>query len=401
MKLLEIVRTDHTADDVIATCMDLAKTINKIAVLVGVCPGFVGNRILFARQAQAQKLVAKGAMLTHGNLVANMLQVDACLSQLGPDGTPLMKQGQEIMIAPLPLYHIYAFTANCMCMMVNGNHNVLITNPRDISGFIKELGKWKFSALLGLNTLFVALMDHPEFKNLDFSRLKVTNSGGTALVKATAERWQAITGCPVVEGYGLTETSPVASTNAYGKLARLGSVGVPLPGTAFKVIDDAGNELGLGERGELCIQGPQVMKGYWQREEATAEVLDAEGWFKTGDIAVIDPDGHVRIVDRKKDMIIVSGFNVYPNEIEDVVSSHPKVVECAAVGIPDAKSGEAVKVFLVATPEGVSENELKEFCRERLTAYKVPKNFEFRDELPKTNVGKILRRELRDEANKK
>ncbi|MBS7663388.1 long-chain-fatty-acid--CoA ligase [Pseudomonas lalucatii] len=342
--------------------------------------------------------VAKGAMLTHGNLVANMLQIDACLSQLGEDGAPLMKPAQEIMIAPLPLYHIYAFTANCMCMMVNGNHNVLITNPRDIPGFVKELGKWQFSALLGLNTLFVALMDHPGFKNLDFSHLKVTNSGGTALVKATAERWQAITGCPVVEGYGLTETSPVASTNAYGKLARLGSVGVPVPGTAFKVIDDEGNEQALGERGELCIQGPQVMKGYWQRPDATAEVLDADGWFKTGDIAVIDPDGHVRIVDRKKDMIIVSGFNVYPNEIEDVVMAHPKVASCAAIGVPDEKSGEVVKLFVVPRGSDLSVEELRAYCKENFTGYKVPRQIVFKDALPMTPVGKILRRELRDIA---
>ena len=342
--------------------------------------------------------VAKGAMLTHGNLVANMQQVDACLSQLGPDGQPLMKQGQEIMIAPLPLYHIYAFTANCMCMMVNGNHNVLITNPRDIPGFVKELKKWRFSALLGLNTLFVALMDHPEFKDLDFSNLKVTNSGGTALVKATAERWQAMTGCSVVEGYGLTETSPVASTNPYGTLARLGTVGIPVPGTAFKVIDDDGAELPLGERGELCIKGPQVMKGYWQREEATAEVLDAEGWLKTGDIAVIDPDGYVRIVDRKKDLIIVSGFNVYPNEIEDVVMAHPKVASCAAIGVPDDKSGEAVKLFVVAREGGLRVDELKAYCKANFTGYKVPKHIVLKDALPMTPVGKILRRELRDIA---
>ncbi len=342
--------------------------------------------------------VAKGAMLTHGNLIANMLQVNACLAQLGPDGAPLMKEAQEVMIAPLPLYHIYAFTANCMCMMVNGNHNVLITNPRDIGGFIKELGKWQFSALLGLNTLFVALMDHPEFKKLDFSHLKLTNSGGTALVKATAERWQAITGCPVTEGYGLTETSPVASANPYGERARLGSVGIPVPGTAFKVIDDQGNELPLGERGELCIKGPQVMKGYWQRPEATAEVLDAEGWFKSGDIAVIDPDGYVRIVDRKKDMIIVSGFNVYPNEIEDVVMAHPKVASCAAVGVPDEKSGEAVKLFVVPRDAAVTVDELKAYCRENFTGYKVPKHIVFKETLPMTPVGKILRRELRDIA---
>ncbi len=343
--------------------------------------------------------VAKGAMLTHGNLVANMQQVDACLSQLDDNGQPLMKQGQEIMIAPLPLYHIYAFTANCMCMMVNGNHNVLITNPRDIPGFVKELKKWRFSALLGLNTLFVALMDHPEFKDLDFSNLKVTNSGGTALVKATAERWQAMTGCSVVEGYGLTETSPVASTNGYGKLARLGTVGIPVPGTAFKVIDDDGHELPIGERGELCIKGPQVMKGYWQRPEATAEVLDAEGWFKSGDIAVIDPDGFVRIVDRKKDMIIVSGFNVYPNEIEDVVMAHPQVASCAAIGVPDERSGEAVKLFVVPRAGGaVTVEELKAYCKENFTGYKVPRHIVLKDALPMTPVGKILRRELRDIA---
>ncbi|MDR6713111.1 long-chain acyl-CoA synthetase [Pseudomonas hunanensis] len=342
--------------------------------------------------------LAKGAMLTHANLVANMLQVLACFSQHGPDGQKLLKDGQEVMIAPLPLYHIYAFTANCMCMMVTGNHNVLITNPRDISGFIKELGKWRFSALLGLNTLFVALMDHPGFKSLDFSALKVTNSGGTALVKATAERWESITGCRIVEGYGLTETSPVASTNPYGALARLGTVGIPVAGTAFKVIDDDGNELPLGERGELCIKGPQVMKGYWQQPEATAQALDAEGWFKTGDIAVIDPDGFTRIVDRKKDMIIVSGFNVYPNEIEDVIMGHPQVANCAAIGVPDERSGEAVKLFVVPREGGVSVEELKAYCKANFTGYKVPKHIVLRDSLPMTPVGKILRRELRDIA---
>ncbi|WP_409292610.1 long-chain-fatty-acid--CoA ligase FadD2 [Pseudomonas sp. KCJK9058] len=342
--------------------------------------------------------LAKGAMLTHGNLVANMLQVLACFSQHGPDGQKLLKDGQEVMIAPLPLYHIYAFTANCMCMMVTGNHNVLITNPRDIPGFIKELGKWRFSALLGLNTLFVALMDHPGFRQLDFSALKVTNSGGTALVKATAERWEDLTGCRIVEGYGLTETSPVASTNPYGQLARLGTVGIPVAGTAFKVIDDDGNELPLGERGELCIKGPQVMKGYWQQPEATAQALDAEGWFKTGDIAVIDPDGFTRIVDRKKDMIIVSGFNVYPNEIEDVVMGHPKVANCAAIGVPDERSGEAVKLFVVPREGGLSVDELKAYCKANFTGYKVPKHIVLRESLPMTPVGKILRRELRDIA---
>ncbi|MGV8843627.1 MAG: long-chain-fatty-acid--CoA ligase FadD2 [Pseudomonas sp.] len=340
--------------------------------------------------------VAKGAMLTHRNLIANMLQVDACLKEQRADGQPVLKEGQEIMIAPLPLYHIYAFTANCMCMMLNGNHNVLITNPRDIGAFIKELGKWQFSALLGLNTLFVALMDHPDFKRLDFSHFKVTLSGGTALVKATAERWQALTGCAVVEGYGLTETSPVASTNPFGAMLRLGTVGIPVPSTLFKVIDDEGGELALGERGELCIQGPQVMKGYWQHPQATAEALDAEGWFKTGDIGVIDPDGFVRIVDRKKDMILVSGFNVYPNEIEEVLMGHPKIASCAAIGVPDEHSGEAVKLFIVARDAGLTAAQVKAYCKENFAGYKVPKYIVFRDSLPMTAVGKILRRELRD-----
>ncbi|SEE30287.1 long-chain-fatty-acid--CoA ligase FadD2 [Pseudomonas kilonensis] len=342
--------------------------------------------------------LAKGAMLTHGNLVANMQQARACLGQLGDDGHPLLREGQEVMIAPLPLYHIYAFTANCMCMMVTGNHNVLITNPRDIGGFIKELKNWRFSLLLGLNTLFVALMDHPDFKTLDFSNLKVTNSGGTALIKATAERWEQITGCGITEGYGLTETSPVASANPYGGKSRLGTVGMPVPGTLMKVINDDGVEQPLGERGELCIKGPQIMKGYWNKPEATAEVLDNEGWFKSGDIAVIDPDGFVRIVDRKKDMIIVSGFNVYPNEIEDVVMAHPKVANCAVIGVPDERSGEAVKLFVVARETGVSLEELKAYCKENFTGYKIPKHIVLRESLPMTPVGKILRRELRDIA---
>ena len=338
----------------------------------------------------------KGAMLTHGNLVANMQQIRACLSQHDAQGQPILQEGCEIMVAPLPLYHIYAFTANCMGMMVTGNHNILITNPRDIKGFIKELKNWRFTAFLGLNTLFVALMDHPDFKTLDFSGLKITNSGGTALVKATADRWEQLTGCRIVEAYGLTETSPAASCNPCGALARSGTVGTPVPGTAMKVIDDFGTDLGLGERGELCIKGPQVMKGYWQNPEATAEVLDAEGWFKTGDIAVIDPDGFVRIVDRKKDLIIVSGFNVYPNEIEDIIMAHPKVASCAVIGVPDERTGEAVKLFVVARAGGVSVEELKAYCKDNFTGYKVPKLIVLRDSLPMTPVGKILRRELRD-----
>ncbi|VEF15029.1 long-chain-fatty-acid--CoA ligase FadD2 [Stutzerimonas stutzeri] len=342
--------------------------------------------------------VAKGAMLTHGNLVANMQQVRANMQQLDAQGHPVIREGQEVMIAPLPLYHIYAFTVNCMCMMVTGNHNVLITNPRDINGFVKELQRWQFSAFLGLNTLFVALMAHPQFKKVDFSRLKGTNSGGTALVSAVAERWKSMTGCTVVEGYGLTETSPVVCANPHGEHSRLGTVGLPVPGTTLKVIDDEGNALPLGERGELCVKGPQVMKGYWQRPEATAEVLDEEGWLRTVDIAVIDQDGFVSIVDRKKDLIIVSGFNVYPNEIEDVVMAHPKVAACAAIGVADEKSGEAVKLFVVPSDPTLTQEELHAYCRENFTGYKMPRHYVFRDALPMTPVGKILRRELRESA---
>ncbi|MDO6442483.1 MULTISPECIES: AMP-binding protein [unclassified Marinobacter] len=337
--------------------------------------------------------VAKGAMLTHGNLVANLLQV-----------RPMMEdtiiEGQETVIAPLPLYHIYSFTLNCGIMLEAGGHNVLIPNPRDIPGFVKELKNHKFTAFLGLNTLFVALCNNEEFQDLDFSHLKLTSSGGMALTSDTAKMWERVTGCPISEGYGMTETSPVVTFNPRSAI-QLGTIGLPVPSTQVKTIDDDGNETALGTPGELCVKGPQVMRGYWQRPEDTQKSFTEDGYIQTGDVALIQEDGYIRIVDRKKDMIIVSGFNVYPNEIEDVVTSHPKVVECAAVGVPDAKSGEAVKVYLVPTAEGVTENELKEFCRERLTAYKVPRFFEFRDDLPKTNVGKILRRELRDEPGNK
>lgn len=337
--------------------------------------------------------VAKGAMLTHGNLVANLLQARPMMEDS-------VEQGTEVVIAPLPLYHIYSFTLNCGIMLEAGAHNVLIPNPRDIPGFVKELKNHRFTAFLGLNTLFVALCNNEEFKALDFSALKLTSSGGMALTSDTAKMWQRVTGCEISEGYGMTETSPVVTFNPNSAI-QLGTIGLPIPGTQVKTIDDDGNETPLGEPGELCVKGPQVMRGYWQRPEDTQKSFTDDGFLQTGDVALIQEDGYIRIVDRKKDMIIVSGFNVYPNEIEDVVSGHPKVVECAAVGVPDDKSGEAVKVYLVATAEGVTENELKEFCRERLTAYKVPKSFVFRDELPKTNVGKILRRELRDEANSK
>ena len=335
--------------------------------------------------------VAKGAMLTHANLMANLTQVRPMLEDQ-------IEEGKEVVIAPLPLYHIYSFTLNCGIMMEAGAHNILIPNPRDIPGFVKELQKQKFSAFIGLNTLFVALCNNEEFQDLDFSGLKLTASGGMALTSDTAKMWERVTGCEISEGYGMTETSPVVTFNPRSAI-QIGTIGLPIPSTVIKTIDDDGNETPVGEPGELCVKGPQVMRGYWQRPDDTQKSFTEDGFLKTGDIALIQEDGYIRIVDRKKDMIIVSGFNVFPNEIEDVVTSHPKVVECAAVGIPDAKSGEAVKVYVVPTKEGVTANEIKEFCRERLTAYKVPKHFEFRDELPKSNVGKILRRELRDEAN--
>ena len=338
--------------------------------------------------------VAKGAMLTHRNIVSNMLQCRALMAAN-------LNEGSEIVIAPLPLYHIYAFTFHCMAMMLIGNHNVLITNPRDLPAMIKDLSKYRFTGFVGLNTLFVALCNNPEFRKLDFSGLKVTLSGGMALQLATAERWKQVTGCAICEGYGLTETSPAASVNPIRNI-QIGTIGIPVPSTRFKVINDDGLELPLGEIGELCIKGPQVMKGYWQRPEETAEVLDADGWFKTGDIGLIQEDGYIRIVDRKKDMILVSGFNVYPNELEDVLATLPGVLQCAAIGVPDEKSGEAIKVFIVVKPgESLTKEQVMQHMHDNLTGYKRPKAVEFRDSLPTTNVGKILRRELRDEELRK
>jgi long-chain acyl-CoA synthetase len=310
--------------------------------------------------------------------------------------TMALDEGKEIAIAPLPLYHIYAFCVHCMVLLKTGNHSVLIPNPRDIPGFVKTLQNTKFSAFVGLNTLFVALCNQDAFKALDFSGLKLTISGGMALTKDAANQWKAVTGCDIAEGFGMTETSPVVSFNPPGHI-QLGTIGMPVTETLCKVIDAEGNELPVGEPGELCVKGPQVMKGYWQRPEATAETITEDGWLKTGDMAVIQEDGYMKIVDRKKDMIIVSGFNVYPNEVEDVIVSHPDVVEAAAIGVPDEKSSEAVKVFIVSSNENLTAADIKEHAKKNLTAYKVPKHIEFRDELPKTNVGKILRRELRDE----
>ncbi|WP_353981876.1 AMP-binding protein [Salinicola endophyticus] len=332
--------------------------------------------------------VAKGAMLTHRNLIANMLQTQQLLGDT-------LENGCETIIAPLPCYHIYTFTVNCLYAMTTGQHNVLIPNPRDIAGFVKTLSQTPFSVFVGLNTLFNALCQRDDFKAIDFSRLKFTISGGMALTQAAAKRWQEVTGNGIVEGYGLTETSPIALVNP-PDAAQIGTIGRPVAGTEVRVVDDEGRALPPGESGELCIKGPQVMKGYWNRPEDTAKTLSDDGWLRTGDMAVVQEDGYVKIVDRKKDMILVSGFNVYPNEIEEVVVGHPDVLEAAAVGVPDEDSGEAIKLFVVARNEGLDPQALRQWCKKELTGYKVPKFVELRDELPKSNVGKVLRRELRD-----
>ncbi|MBD3895880.1 AMP-binding protein [Halomonas sp. ML-15] len=336
--------------------------------------------------------LAKGSMLTHRNLIANMLQARAAIG-------PALKDGEETVIAPLPVYHIYTFTVNCLFLVETGNHSVLITNPRDLDNFVKELKSLKFSGFIGLNTLFNALCNRDDFKQLDFSRLKLTVSGGMALTTAAAERWEKVTGCAIAEGYGMTETSPIVTFNPVDAI-QLGTIGKPVAGTTVKVIDDDGQALPYGEAGELCVKGPQVMKGYWNLPEETAKAMDSDGWIRTGDIAVLQEDGYVKIVDRKKDMIIVSGFNVYPNEIEDVVAGHPDVVEAAVVGVPDEEAGEAIKLFVVSRNRDLDGETLRQWCKKELTGYKVPKTVEFRDELPKTNVGKVLRRELRDQETK-
>ena len=331
--------------------------------------------------------VSKGAQLLQKNLVSNMMQVRELIVNILDTDT-------EVVIAPLPLYHIYAFTVS-LVMSDMGHELVLIPNPRDIPGFVKELSRHKFTSFIGLNTLFVALCNNKDFTELDFSHLKHTLSGGMALTEAAAATWKKVTACEVQEAYGLTETSPAVSFNPYHDI-RLGTIGKALPGTQVKVIGTDGSDLGFNQEGELCVKGPQVMAGYWQLPEATAAVLGADGWFKTGDVAILAEDGFIRLVDRMKDMIIVSGFNVYPNEIDDIASQHSGILECAAVGIPNEVSGETVKLFVVKSDPGLTEADVIAHCRENLTAYKVPKEVEFKDELPKTNVGKILRRALRD-----
>jgi len=353
-------------------------------------PVAVGHEdIAFLQYTGGTTGVSKGAMLLHRNIIANIEQMAYWLA-------PGLDHNAPSIITALPLYHIFSLTVNCLLMTKLGGLNILIPNPRDIAGFIKELRRHKYTIFTGVNTLFNALLNHPEFSKLDFSSLKITAGGGMAVQKAVADRWQALTGRPLFEGYGLTETSPTATMNPLNIPAYSGTIGVPLSATEITIRDDARQDVAYGVTGEICIRGPQVMPGYWQRPDETAHVLDADGWFYTGDIGVMDARGFTTIVDRKKDMILVSGFNVYPNEIEQVVALHPGVLECAAVGVADEHSTEAVKLFVVKRDPGLDEAALFAHCKEQLTAYKRPKYIEFRAELPKTNVGKILRRALRE-----
>jgi long-chain acyl-CoA synthetase len=352
-------------------------------------PKTIKTDIAFLQYTGGTTGVAKGAVLTHRNILANLCQARAWIS-------PLVVEGEEIIITPLPLYHIFSLTANCFTFSSIGALNVLITNPRDMPGFIKELKKWKFTALTGVNTLFNGLLNNPNFSSIDFSSLKLTLGGGMAVQKAVAERWKKVTGKALIEAYGLTETSPAACINPMNLTDFNGFIGLPISSTMVEIKDDNENTLGIGQIGEICISGPQVMEGYWNRQDETDKVMTKDGFLKTGDIGVMDDQGFVKIVDRKKDMILVSGFNVYPNEIEDVVATNAKVFEVAAIGVPDDKTGEAIKLFVVKKDESLTSEEVIKFCRENLTNYKVPKLVEFRTELPKSNVGKILRKDLRN-----
>ncbi|MBM7072704.1 long-chain-fatty-acid--CoA ligase FadD [Shewanella sp. 202IG2-18] len=370
------------------------KALSKGRRLQYVKPELKEEDLAFLQYTGGTTGLSKGAMLSHKNVVSNVLQASGAYS-------PILDNGKELVVTALPLYHIFALTVNCMLFLHKGAKNLLITNPRDIPGFVSELSKYDFSVLTGVNTLFNALVNNLEFANLNFDKLKLSIGGGMAVQRAVADKWQQITTTRLLEGYGLTEASPLVSCNAYNSEGYNGSIGLPAPGTDIQVRDDSGLILPQGETGELFIKGPQVMQGYWGNEEETKAVIDENGWLSTGDIGYMDEKGLFYIVDRKKDMILVSGFNVFPNEIEDVVALHPKVVEVAAIGVPYEASGEAVKVFVVSKSKKLTEKDIIKHCRVHLTGYKVPKFVEFRDQLPKTNVGKILRRELRDEDLKK
>jgi len=351
-------------------------------------PVVVGEDLAFLQYTGGTTGVSKGAMLTHRNMVANLEQADGCIG-------PLLTHGKEFVVTALPLYHIFALTANFLVFMKYGGTNLLITNPRDMPNFVKELEKYPFSVITGVNTLFNGLLNTPGFAQLDFSNMKLALGGGMAVQRPVAERWQKVTSTRLVEGYGLTECAPLVTVSPYNLPAYNGSIGFPAPSTDIKLVNDDGVEVAAGEAGEMWVKGPQVMKGYYNRHDETLKVLNADGWLATGDIARVDDEGFFYIVDRKKDMILVSGFNVYPNEIEEVVAMNDKVLEVAAIGVPNESTGEAVKIFVVKKDQSLTDAELIQHCKERLTGYKVPKLVEFRTELPKTNVGKILRRELK------
>jgi long-chain acyl-CoA synthetase len=357
-------------------------------------PKIAHNDVAFLQYTGGTTGLSKGATLLHRNILANVLQNDAWLQ---PALSKPPHIDQLFIVCALPLYHIFALTACFLLAMRAGGVNLLIPNPRDMNGFIKELMKYQVNSFPAVNTLYNGLLHHPEFSKIDFSKLKISNGGGMAVQRTVAEQWKAITGCSIAEGYGLSETSPTLTCNTADAADFNGSIGIPVPSTYISIRDDDGNELPLGEAGEICAKGPQVMAGYWNRPDETAKVMTADGYFRTGDIGVMTPDGYTKIVDRKKDMILVSGFNVYPNEIEEVIASHPGVLECAVIGVPDPRSGEAVKAFVVKKDPNLSAEDVIKFCGTQLTNYKVPKQIEFRTNLPKTNVGKILRRELRDE----
>jgi long-chain acyl-CoA synthetase len=357
-------------------------------------PKMAPDDVAFLQYTGGTTGVSKGATLLHCNILANVLQNDAWLQ---PALALPPHLDQIFIVCALPLYHIFALTACFLLAVRAGGVNLLIPNPRDIAGFIKELMKYQVNSFPAVNTLYNGLMHHPDFKKIDFSKLKISNGGGMAVQRPVAEQWKQITGCSIAEGYGLSETSPTLTCNTATSTEFNGSIGIPVPSTYLSIRDDDGKEVPFGEPGEICAKGPQVMAGYWNRPDETAQVMTADGYFRTGDIGVMTPDGYTKIVDRKKDMILVSGFNVYPNEIEEVIASHPGVLECAVIGVADDKSGEAVKAFVVKKDPNVTAEDIIKFCREELTGYKVPKQIEFRTELPKTNVGKILRRQLRDE----
>jgi long-chain acyl-CoA synthetase len=357
-------------------------------------PQLKNTDVAFLQYTGGTTGVSKGATLTHRNVIANLLQGEAW-SAVAMNQPPVVEF--PTIVCALPLYHIFALTVCALWGMRVGALNILIPNPRDIPGFIKELAKYKFNSLPAVNTLYNALVNHPDFRHLDFSGLKLANGGGMAVQQAVNDQWKAITGKHIVEGYGLSETSPVATANRCDISAFTGTIGLPIPSTEVAILDDDGKELPIGSVGEIAIRGPQVMAGYWNRPDETAKVMTPDGYFKSGDVGIMDEKGYVKIVDRKKDMILVSGFNVYPNELEGVIAAHPGVLECAVIGVPDEHSGEAVKVFVVKKDPSLTAEQLMDYCKRELTGYKKPKYIEFRSELPKTNVGKILRRALREE----